>query len=106
MNPPITASHTQPAPKPLLTAKRRIDALLDIHPDAPILLSFLGIGPILAATLIAEMGDDRSHYPEAQVRLAEAGLSPVTQASGRMHQVRCRYGFKNRTRHVSASPEN
>ncbi|MET9030902.1 hypothetical protein ABZW96_35640 [Nocardia sp. NPDC004168] len=34
------------------------------------------------------MGDDRSHYPDARVLLAEPGLAPVTRASGRMHQVR------------------
>lgn len=55
---------------------KRIDELLDIHLDAPIVLSFPGIGPVVAATLIAEMGDDRSHYPDARVLLAEAGLSP------------------------------
>ena len=38
----------------------KIAQLLDQHPDAPIFLSFTGIGPIVAAALIAEMGDDRA----------------------------------------------
>ncbi|MEV6259066.1 IS110 family transposase [Nocardia sp. NPDC051911] len=79
---------------------KRIDQLLDVHPDAPIFLSFPGIGPVVAATLIAEMGDDRSHYPDARVLLAEAGLAPVTRASGRMHQVRFRYACNHRMRHA------
>lgn len=79
---------------------KRIGQLLQIHPDAPIFLSFPGIGAVVAATLIAEMGDDRSHYPDARVLLAEAGLSPVTRASGRMHQVRFRYACNHRMRHA------
>jgi transposase len=79
---------------------KRIDHLLDTHPDAPIFLSFPGIGPIVAATLIGEIGDDRSHYPNARDLLAEAGLSPVTRASGRMHQVRFRYACNHRMRHA------
>ncbi|WP_036508872.1 IS110 family transposase [Nocardia aobensis] len=79
---------------------KRIDLLLSTHPDAPIFRSFPGIGPVVAATLIAEMGDDRTHYPEARVLLAEAGLSPVTRASGRMHQVRFRYACNHRMRHA------
>ena len=58
----------------------RIVQLLDQHPDAPIFLSFTGIGPIVAATLIAEMGDDRGRYPTAEVLLAETGLAPGHQS--------------------------
>jgi transposase len=43
----------------------KIIQLLDHHPDAPIFLSFTGIGPVVAATLIAEMGEDRTRFPTA-----------------------------------------
>ena len=43
-----------------------IERLLDEHPDAPIFLSFPGIGPVVAAALIAEMGDDRDPVPDGQ----------------------------------------
>lgn len=86
--------------KQIKACDKRIGQLLDSHPDAPIFLSFPGIGPIVAATLIAEMGDDRSHYPNARVLLTETGLSPVTRASGRMHQVRFRYSCNHRMRHA------
>jgi len=79
---------------------KQIDQLLQAHPDAPIFLSFPGIGPVVAATLIAEMGDDRDRFPQAAVLLAEAGLAPVTRASGRTRQVRFRYAANRRMRHV------
>lgn len=79
---------------------RRICELLQVHPDAPIFLSFTGIGPVVAAALIAEMGDDRSRFPTAEVLLAETGLAPVTKASGRTRQVRFRYAANRRMRHV------
>jgi transposase len=46
---------------------RRIDQLLKLHPDAPMFLSFPGIGPIVAATLISEMGEDRNRFPTVDV---------------------------------------
>ncbi len=79
---------------------KRIEQLLDEHPDAPIFRSFPGIGPVVAATLISEMGEDRSRFPTPAVLLAEAGLAPVTKASGRTRQVRFRYAANRRMRHV------
>jgi transposase len=79
---------------------RRIEQLLELHPDAAIFLSFPGIGPIVAATLISEMGEDRSRFPAVEVLLAEAGLAPVTKASGRTRQVRFRYAANRRMRHA------
>lgn len=70
------------------------------HPDGPLFLSFPGIGPVIAATLIAEMGDDRARYPSPGALLAETGLAPVTRASGRTHQVRFRYAANKRMRHA------
>jgi transposase len=61
------------------------------HPDAPIFASFPGVGPIGTAVLLAELGEDRAHYPTVEVLLAEAGLAPVTRASGRSCRVRFRY---------------
>jgi hypothetical protein len=61
------------------------------HPDAPIFASFPGVGPIGTAVLLAEIGEDRSHYPTVEILLAEAGLAPVTRAWGRSCRVRFRY---------------
>jgi transposase len=79
---------------------KRIDQLLDSHPDAGIFRSFPGIGPVTAAVLISEMGDDRARYPHPAALLAETGLAPVTRASGRMHQVHFRYAANKRMRHA------
>ena len=57
------------------------------HPDAPIFASLPGVGPVLTGELLAEIGKDRDRFPTAAVLLAEAGLAPVTRASGRSRSV-------------------
>lgn len=79
---------------------KRVDDLLARHPDTPIFTSFPGIGPVVAATLISEMGEDRARFPAPGALLAETGLAPVTRASGRTHQVRFRYAANRRMRHM------
>jgi transposase len=79
---------------------KRLEELLQRHPDAPIFTSFPGVGPVVAATLISEMGDDRTRFPSPDALLAEAGLAPVTKASGRTRQVRFRYAANRRMRHA------
>ena len=68
------------------------------HPDAPIFTSFPGVGPIGTAVLLAELGEDRGHYPTVEILLAEAGLAPVTRASGRSCRVRFRYAANRNLR--------
>lgn len=79
---------------------KRLDELLAAHPDTPIFTSFPGIGPVIAATLISEMGEDRTRFPGPGSLLAESGLAPVTRASGRTRQVRFRYAANRRMRHM------
>ncbi len=64
-----------------------IAAVVAAHPDAHILASFPGAGPVTTAVLLAEIGEDRARYPRPQVLLAEAGLAPVTRSSGRSRTV-------------------
>ena len=71
------------------------------HPDAAIFASFPGVGPVLTAVLLAEIGEDRDRYPTPQVLLAEAGLAPVTRASGRSRSVRFRYAANTRLREAA-----
>jgi transposase len=79
---------------------RRIRDRLAEHPDAAIFLSFPGMGQVTAATMLAEMGEDRGRFPTADVLLAETGTAPVTRSSGRSRTVRFRYAANKRMRHA------
>jgi transposase len=79
---------------------KRIRELVVQHPDAEIFLSFPGMGHVTAATMLAEMGEDRTRFPTADVLLAETGTAPVTRSSGRTRTVRFRYAANKRMRHA------
>jgi len=59
----------------------------DQHPDAEILSSFPGIGPLTGARVLGEIGDDRSRFRDARALKAYAGAAPITVASGKSHAV-------------------
>jgi hypothetical protein len=52
------------------------------HPDAEIITSFPGLGTVLGARILAEIGDDRQRFATARGLKAFAGTAPVTRASG------------------------
>jgi len=68
------------------------------HPDAEIVTSQPGLGPVLGARVLAEFGDDRSRYADAKARKNYAGTSPITRASGTRRTVLARYA---RNRHLA-----
>jgi transposase len=68
------------------------------HPDAEILTSQPGLGPVLGARVLAEFGDDRSRYADAKARKNYAGTSPITRASGTRRVVLARYA---RNKHLA-----
>jgi transposase len=78
-----------------------IAAAIAEHPDTAIFTSFPGVGPVLTAILLAEIGEDRARFPTPAVLLAEAGLAPVTRASGRSRSVRFRYAANTRLREAT-----
>jgi transposase len=55
----------------------------EAHPDAAIITSFPGLGPVSGARVLAEIGDDRSRFADAKGLKAYAGAAPVTRASGK-----------------------
>lgn len=61
------------------------------HPDAEVYLSVPGIGPVVGARLLGELGDDPHRYANAKARKNYAGTSPVTVASGKKSAVLARY---------------
>jgi transposase len=68
------------------------------HPDAEIVTSQPGLGPILGARVLAEFGDDPIRYADAKARKNYAGTSPITRASGTRTVVLARYA---RNRHLA-----
>ncbi len=72
-----------------------LKAGFDQHADAKILSPAPGLGPILAARVLAEVGDDRSRFDAAANLRAFAGTAPITRASGRSKIVRARH-IRNR----------
>jgi transposase len=60
------------------------------HPMASTLRSAPGLGPVLAARVLAEVGDNPHRFTTAAGLRAFAGTAPVTRASGRSHYVKAR----------------
>jgi transposase len=54
----------------------------DEHPDAALITSMPGLGPVLGARILGELGDDRARFADAKSVKAFAGTAPVTRASG------------------------
>ena len=52
------------------------------HPDAGIITSFPGLGTVLGARILGEIGDDRTRFATARGLKAFAGTAPITRASG------------------------
>ncbi|MFD9591717.1 transposase [Kitasatospora sp. NPDC059973] len=50
-----------------------------------------GLGPILSARVLAELGDDPHRYASAKARKNHAGTSPITRASGRKKVVTAKH---------------
>lgn len=75
-----------------------IAGLLDQHPDGEILQSFPRTGTINAAQILAELGDVRERFLDAEHLAAEAGVAPVTYASGKRTGVAFRYACNKRLR--------
>jgi transposase len=61
------------------------------HAAAELLRSIPGLGPILAARVLAEVGDDPTRFGTAQGLRAFAGTAPITKASGKSKVVRTRH---------------
>ena len=76
--------------------ERAVAASFNLHPDAGIITSFPGPGPLTGARVLAEIGDDRSRFQDATGLKAYAGAAPITRASGKTKSVTCRRVKNNR----------
>ena len=81
-------------------------------PDGKIVMSFPRTGRINAAQILAELGDVRERFPTEDQLAAEAGVAPVTHASGKSRGVVFRWAcnktlrqaitcFADNSRHAS-----
>ncbi|WP_137181885.1 IS110 family transposase [Roseomonas sp. AR75] len=67
-------------------------------PDGQIVMSFPRSGRICAAGILAELGDVRERFPTEAQLAAEAGVCPVTHASGKARGVTFRWACNQRLR--------
>ena len=51
------------------------------HPDAPIITSMPGLGPLTGARVLAEIGDDRARFADARALKSYAGSAPPPDAA-------------------------
>ena len=91
----------------------RIEHAVAELPDGRIVISFPHVGGICAAQILAELGDVRERFPTEDQLAAEAGVCPVTHASGKSRGVVFRWAcnknlrlaitcFADNSRHASA----
>jgi transposase len=78
--------------------EQELNAHFERHPDAEILRSQPGLGPVLAARVLAEFGDDPTRYADAKARRNYAATSPITRASGTRRVVLARVAGNKRLR--------
>lgn len=76
----------------------RIEHDLAELPDGAIMMSFPRAGRVCAAGILAELGDVRERFPTEDQLAAEAGVCPVTHASGKSRGVTFRWACNQRLR--------
>jgi transposase len=76
--------------------RAQVEAGFGQHRDAEIYLSQPGLGPILAARVLAEFGDAPGRYPDARARKNYSGMAPITKASGTKRVVLARHARNRR----------
>jgi transposase len=76
----------------------RIEHAVAQLPDGRIVMSFPRAGRICAAQILAELGDVRQRFLTQDQLAAEAGVAPVTHASGKSRGVVFRWACNHRLR--------
>ena len=70
---------------------RRIEELVQSHPDASLFASFPGAGPVLVPRLIAAFGTRRDRFQNAVEMQTFSGIAPVKEASGNSEWIHFRF---------------
>ena len=88
--------------EPLVLQIQKLSAAVEhavmTHEDGSILTSFPRTGRINAAQILSELGDDRRRFLTEEHLAAEAGVAPVTIASGKHRSVVFRWACNKRLR--------
>jgi len=82
----------------LTTLTALVEHLVGQQPDGPVVTSFPRAGKVNAAQLLAELGDCRERFATEEQLAAEAGVAPVTHASGKHRGVAFRRACNKRLR--------
>jgi transposase len=82
----------------IATLSSRIEQAVAQLPDGRIVMSFPRAGRINAAQILAELGDVRERFPTEDQLAAEAGVCPVTHASGKSRGVVFRWACNKNLR--------
>ena len=87
----------------LLTSQ--IAGALDAHPDGPLFRSLFRDpkSVVTAASLLAEIGDERGRYPSAGALAGDGGVAPVAIESGRLRAAGFRWACDKRLRAALAT---
>jgi transposase len=87
---------------PLVAQLAKLSAVIEhavaTHPDGPLITSLPRAGRINASQILAELGDDRGRFASDDQLAAEAGVAPVTHASGKHRGVSFRFACNKRLR--------
>lgn len=75
-----------------------VEHAVGAHPDGPLVMSFPRAGRVNAAQILAELGEERARFPTEAQLAAEAGVAPVTYASGKQRGVSFRWACNKRLR--------
>jgi transposase len=62
--------------------QEQLEIAYQAHPDARVISSFPGLGTVLGARILGEIGDDHTRFATARGLKAFAGTAPITRASG------------------------
>lgn len=87
----LTVLNTQ-----VTTLQGQVEAYFGRRPDAEIIASQPGLGPVLGARVLAGFGDDPHRYASAKARKNYAATSPITRASGKKKTVLARFVHNDR----------
>lgn len=87
----VQVAQLQEIRRQLEVLESKLAASFEKHPDAAIYLSMPGLGSLLGARVLGELGDDPERFASAKSRRNYAGTSPLTIASGRKRAVSARH---------------